>query len=353
MKYINKHCADVGTVNCPCPLAETGDCQICGRLSGKETCDCHWAGLCIYNEYIQNGGIVRNPRRDQQVRILRKTWYGADLLELELETSRDMALNAAAPGSFIFLRAKEDEPFTNVPVSIMLSDVEKGRLHVVLKIISSKTKRIADAEGFLVMRGIYRNGLLGGGLEGMEEDLMPTGKRQSRDVRPKVRKQPDAAVKSGKWLIMTKGAGFAPAVNLLRWAADRVDVHMIIDTEKISEAIVCDALHKDTARCPEAADAGTKICKASLHELIQDDIRQKDVPRPDVRDYDRVFILASDYYIRTLTETLAIPDDKLIFSNNFHMCCGEGLCGACGHVDGQGNLSKMCKCRYLDIKEMR
>ena len=40
MTYINELCADIGTDNCPCPLAETGDCLVCGRLAGRGECDC-------------------------------------------------------------------------------------------------------------------------------------------------------------------------------------------------------------------------------------------------------------------------------------------------------------------------
>ena len=35
MTYLNPICADVGTRNCPCPLAETGDCLVCSRLAAE------------------------------------------------------------------------------------------------------------------------------------------------------------------------------------------------------------------------------------------------------------------------------------------------------------------------------
>ena len=75
MKYVNKLCADVGTANCPCPLAETGDCLICGRLSGKDCSDCKWSGVCIYNEYIQNDKIIRNRRKNFRASIVEKREY--------------------------------------------------------------------------------------------------------------------------------------------------------------------------------------------------------------------------------------------------------------------------------------
>ncbi len=332
MKYINQYCADVGTSNCPCPLAETGDCLICSRLAGKETCDCMWAGLCIYNEYIQNGGIVRNRRQDQPIKILKKTWYDDDLLTMTLEVGRGMALTAAKPGSFVFLRPEGKADFCNVPVSIMASDMQNGRIHLALKVISAKTKLIAQAEDSLILRGIYRNGLLGEGLEGLEEDVQSLPQQKARNHEK-------ASVKKS-WLILTKGVGFAPAVNLLRWADDRVDVQMAVDMEKISRDMVNECIyeHVERSNLPE------KMTACSLQDIVK-----SAGSHYDVKKFDRVFILASDYYIKTISEAVNISLHKLIFSNNFHMCCGEGICGACGHTDADGNFSKMCKCRNCTI----
>ena len=109
---------------------------------------------------------------------------------------------------------------TSVPVSVMAADVEHESLWVILKIISAKTKALAACEDFLEMRGIYRSGLLGKGAAGML-DL--------HDPGISVRK---------RWLILTKGVGFAPAVNLIRWAAGRVDIHVIADPEKVGDDVI-------------------------------------------------------------------------------------------------------------------
>lgn len=304
MKYINGVCADAGTINCPCPLAETGDCLICSRLAGRDKCDCSWAGLCIYNEFIQNDGIARNVRKDEKVRILRKIEYGSDLVVLELQVGREMALNAAIPGSFVFLRREYDSEFFNAPVSVMRSDVQKGTLLLTVKVISAKTKAIMEAQDTLVLRGIYRNGLLGGGLENLK--------------------------KEGKWLILTKGVGFAPAVNLLNWTEGKADIDIYIDTEKITEELVSDMIRR-----PAEASDGLKITRGAL----------QDMKGYEASDYDKVFILASDYYINKIAEDIRVPASKLIYANNFHMCCGEGICGACTYVDQKGVPRKMCKCR--------
>ena len=72
---IDNKCVDVGTVNCPCALAATGDCLICSRLAGSDKCDCSWSGVCVYNEFIQNDSILRDTRQNIKMPIRRKKYY--------------------------------------------------------------------------------------------------------------------------------------------------------------------------------------------------------------------------------------------------------------------------------------
>ena len=275
---------------------------------------------------------------------------------------------------------------TSVPVSVMAADVEHESLWVILKIISAKTKALAACEDFLEMRGIYRSGLLGKGVAGML-DL--------HDPGIFVRK---------RWLILTKGVGFAPAVNLIRWAAGRIDIHVIADPEKVGDDVIrqqfrawrpeghrseggrfrlefqslaklleqpaaasplqqtdsittappATALHTSgsTAAAPPAPALHTSDSIATaLHTSGSHD---PDLNAPCLQqiDYDRIFLLASDYYIKRLSAVMKIPPEKLVFCNNFHLCCGEGICGACGHVDAEGNLRKMCKCREFSALDL-
>ena len=356
MTYFNPICADVGTRSCPCPLAETGDCLVCSRLSGARECSCRWAGVCVYNEYMQNGSIVRTRRKDRSTEILQRLWQGDDLLMLQLRVSRGFALEASQPGSFLFLKPPGAPEMTSVPVSVMAADVERESLWVILKIISAKTKALAVCEDFLEMRGIYRSGLLGKGAAGIL-DL--------RDPGNSARK---------RWLILTKGVGFAPAVNLIRWTAGRTDIHVIADPEKVGDDVI---RRQFRAWQPEAFrnEGGRfRLEFQSLAKLLEQPaaaspLQQTDstaaAPHmtgshdPDLNalylqqtDYDRIFLFASDYYIKRLSAVMKIPPDKLVFCNNFHLCCGEGICGACGHVDAEGNLRKMCKCREFSALDL-
>ena len=371
MTYFNPICADVGTRNCPCPLAETGDCLVCSRLSGARECSCRWAGVCVYNEYMQNGSMVRTKRKARSTEILQRLWQGDDLLMLQLRVPRGFALEASRPGSFLFLKPPGAPEMTSVPVSVMAADVEHESLWGRLKIISAKTKALAACEDFLEMRGIYRSGLLGKGVAGML-DL--------HDPGISVRK---------RWLILTKGVGFAPAVNLIRWAAGRVDIHVIADPEKVGDDVIrqqfrawqpeahrseggrfrlefqslAKLLEQPAAASPlQQTDSiatalhtsGSSATAPPATALHTSDSHDPDLNAPCLQqtDYDRIFLLASDYYIKRLSAVMKIPPEKLVFCNNFHLCCGEGICGACGHVDAEGNLRKMCKCREFSALDL-
>lgn len=344
MTYINEVCADAGTVNCPCPLAVTGDCLICSRLSGKDECDCRWAGVCIYNEYIQNDKIIRNVRKNVEVPVIKKIWYGADLLVMVLKVNRGFALEAAQPGAFVFVNGVGKNDFSNVPVSVMKADAEREQLWIALKVISGKTKAIASAEGSLMLRGVYRNGILGGGIYGLKEDM-------------KINASDTGKAAAKRWMVITKGIGFAPAVNILEKSKSMVDIDILTDTEKVGGEIVSDYLKKCVI---DAADERRiSIESVSLKDEVDCSRRERSgiFPRAfagkyRAEEYDRILIFASDYYIRALTEIMDIPSEKLVFCNNFRMCCGEGICGACVQLAGKDKTDKMCKCRNADVHKL-
>ena len=315
--------------------------------------------------------MVRTKRKARSTGILQRLRQGDDLLMLQLRVPRGFALEASRPGSFLFLKPPGAPEMTSVPVSVMVADVEHESLWVILKIISAKTKALAACEDFLEMRGIYRSGLLGKGVAGML-DL--------HDPGISVRK---------RWLILTKGVGFAPAVNLIRWAAGRIDIHVIADPEKVGDDVIrqqfrawqpeghrseggrfrlefqslAKLLEQPAAASPlqrtdstatalhtsdsiTAAPPATALHTSGLHDP------DLNAPCLQQTDYDRIFLLASDYYIKRLSAVMKIPPEKLVFCNNFHLCCGEGICGACGHVDAEGNLRKMCKCREFSALDL-
>lgn len=330
-------CIDCGTENCPCYLAATGDCLICSRLAGKDYCDCDWKGVCIYNEFIQGGKKINNIREEFEAPVIERRRYGADTVVLVLDVGRGFALKCSGPGSYVFLKRKEDEDFYSIPISVMKSDIAAGKIHLAVKEMAGKSKRITEAQicesgsaevmnaaesggagknaaaDTLTVRGVYRNGILG------IKDL----------IGPRGRVDTDR-----KMMIITKGIGFAPAAHLAEWVGGRAAIDIYTDTDKIEEELIAEYMPKSLNSTRRNIDLRREF-EFKGTERISEIYREG--------GYNTLIVLASDYYIEQIGKILHI-DAR---SNNFRLCCGEGVCGACSYTDDFGRTFKMCKCSSL------
>lgn len=279
---------------------------------------------------------MNNPRKDFEVKIIEKHTYMKDLIVFVLEVGKGFALKASRPGSYVFLKAPDMEDFYNAPISVLKSDVEKGYLHLAIKSLSGKTKLIAACEETLDVRGVYRNGVLG------IKDVI--GSRGRIDDRKKT-------------LIIAKGVGFAPGALLAEWASPKAEVDFLLDLDKITSELIRDYL-------PDRLNGKAK--SVDLNAIFNQQNRVSGIVTSDSFDspnydlagfikkgkYDIVVALTSDYYIdeiRKLLENAREIDSDCVpaltaYANNYHICCGEGICGACSKVDENGNVFKMCKC---------
>ena len=306
MLHKERLCADAGTQNCPCRLADFGKCLVCRKLAGGDCCDCDWQGVCIYNEYLQNNRRAICRRTESLCGIEKMTWYEEDLVVMRVSVPRGLAEKASLPGSFVFMKAPGEEPYFSLPVSVMTADHERGTVDFALKISGPKTESLlrgcgckgegSGNSGCVEMRGIYRNGLLGA-----EKLLDPAPKRV---------------------LCLTKGVGLAPVANYIRWSAGKDRVDLIADLEKVNE------------RFAEAALAGCTLAS------LKYDVLPLNITWAEEEDYDVIIISASEYF----QKNIYVPESKKVLSNNSTMCCGEGICGACFYTDPSGKVHRMCKC---------
>ena len=306
MLHKDRLCADAGTQNCPCRLADFGKCLVCRKLAGGDCCGCDWQGVCIYNEFLQNNCRIGCQRQEVICGIEKTTWYEEDLVVMRVSVPRGLAEKASLPGSFVFLKYPGEEQFFSVPVSVMRADHENGFLDFAIKVNGPKTEnlmRCCDSKGkglstsgYVEMRGIYRNGLLGA------EKLLTHS--------PK------------KVLCLTKGVGLAPVANYIRWSEGNDRIDLIVDIEKISRA----------------------FAESALDDCIIDSLQYMTLPLnmtwAEEEDYDVIVISASEYF----QQNIYVPESKKVLSNNHSMCCGEGICGACFYTDPEGNVHRMCKC---------
>lgn len=309
------NCIDAGTENCPCYLAVTGDCLVCSRLQGKNYCDCEWQGVCIYNEFIQGNSKVNNPRHDFEAAIISKKLYKEDLIVYVLDVGKGFAMKAGRPGSYLFVKARGASGFYDIPISVMKADVEQGSVHLAIKVISTKTKALMQEEEKLVVRGPYRNGI-----QGLSAIL---AKRK----------------KETKTLIVAKGIGVAPGILIHQTLLGKDEIDMIIDTEKISDELISDYMD-DEAQSAAGVIKYMALADSETEKVMESMMREK--------GYNNVILLVSDYYIEKLgaLSKRLLPSANLAMSNNFHICCGEGLCGSCAVDLPGGKTIKMCKCQF-------
>lgn len=302
-------CIDAGTENCPCYLALTGDCLTCSKLQGKDCSFCNWKGVCIYNEFIQNNKKINNARKNFETEILEMKDYGDDLVVFVLKVNRGFAIKCNKPGTYVFMGNSKLEDYYLTPISVMKSDTEAGLLYLAVKIISAKTKALLLSEK-ITLRGPYRNGVQG-------------------------------ELSKGKNLILTKGIGIAPAIHMLNDMEFNEKVELMIDLEKININLIQDYISDDDIikNKLKSIDYVTLADKKS-YDIIRDKIIES--------QYDGVVILTSDYFIdlySNLVKTI-LPQALIAVSNNVHICCGEGLCGACSKVLEDGSVIKLCKCHH-------
>lgn len=327
MQNKNIICADAATENCPCMLAETGDCLICSRLQGKNECSCDWAGVCVYNEFIQNNRKRALTRAEKSFMIsdVKRTSDGSFII-MDIACGRGTALSCLSPGTHIFIRPAGRERYYDVPLSVLRADHTSGVITVCFRVISAKTKALSECRAGcdVIVRGPYRNGIKG----------LPRG------------------LYGKKVLIAAAGAGAAPAVHAAGLLAAHNDIEIALCDAKAAEHEIVDGyllegiavsdVHLSVHDTQESAEAENVSSDArghadGLYRKLQDSY------------FDTYILLGSTGFVSAAAKRVreyAGHDKNVIIavSNNSVMCCGEGVCGACGCVGAGGGRVPGCKC---------
>ncbi len=314
-------CIDAGTLHCPCYLAMTGDCLTCSRLQGKDCSQCNWKGVCIYNEFIQGNKKINNARKNFEADIIEVKEYKDNLIIFKLNVGRGFALKCTKPGTYVFVGNPVFQHEYMAPISITKADTEGGIIHLAIKLISTKTKGLMMAEEKLLLRGPYGNGIQGtiGGKNG-------------------------SSMEKERILIVTKGIGIAPGIHTAHYGKNRSIIDFIVDTEKIDKELVEEYLIEDETLVETMGSLQyINLSQATSYERLKRLMAEG--------KYHTIMILASDYYVETLSALAKAvkPEANIGVSNNVHICCGEGLCGACAVTSRDGEVIKMCKCHMDKI----
>lgn len=308
-------CIDAGTEFCPCHLAESGECILCSQLQGSHFCDClNWKGVCIYQEFHDNGNKAKEQRKVYKCKVSEKVLYPDDVLLVKFEAPHKLVIDLARPGSFIFVRSEENVYF-DVPISILDSDIETNIISIMIEIRGIKTKQLLNIEtgGNITIRGPYWNGVFG---------------------LKNIRKQ-----KNNDTIVIARGIGMAPMIPVIKRLIENDNtVTLIVDKQPFKDIYVNEWLDKfnivpqemNLIEKGELSPEG----KVAIKSLIKyNNISLIHIAGADILTYSVIDFL----------DSLEREDIDLSCCNNFKMCCGEGVCGSCTARFSGHRVKRFCK----------
>lgn len=307
-------CIDLGTEYCPCKLAEQGQCLICSQCQGEHFCDCcNWNGVCVYQDFHNNGNKAKEGRRTYDCTVTEVTNYDNKAIMISFKAPHKLVLDLVKPGSYIFIRTDENKYF-DIPISIMNSDINKDIITVVVEIRGIKTKRLLDTmeNQNIVIRGPYWNGVFG-----------------IKNIKNQ---------KDKKALVLARGIGLAPMMPVIRRLISNGNkVIAALDIEPFNENFSDKFLKEYDLEIRERTliEKGklTEYAKVIIKDSLKDGVDYIHIAGADILTYDII-----DY----LNE-IGRDDVSLSCCNNFKMCCGEGICGACTARFSGHRVKRFCK----------
>ncbi|MEN8075770.1 sulfide/dihydroorotate dehydrogenase-like FAD/NAD-binding protein [Clostridioides difficile] len=289
--------------------------MLCSQLQGSHFCDClNWKGVCIYQEFHDNGNKAKEQRKTYSCKVIEKVLYPEDVLLIKFEAPHKLVIDLAKPGSFIFVRSLENVYF-DVPISILESNIETNIISIMIEIRGVKTKQLLNIEdgGEITIRGPYWNGVFG---------------------LKNIRKQ-----KNNDTLVIARGIGMAPMIPVLQKLVENDNtVTLIIDKQPFKDIYVTEWLDKLNIVPQEMnlIDKGelSPEGKVAIKSLIKyNNISLIHIAGADILTYNIIDFL----------DSLDRKDIDLSCCNNFKMCCGEGVCGSCTARFSGHRVKRFCK----------
>lgn len=308
-------CIDCGTEYCPCKLAESGECILCSQLQGECFCDClNWKGVCIYQEFYNNGMKAKAGRKAITCKVISVELIEDELIMIKFDVPHKLALDLVKPGSYIFIRTDENY-FFDVPISIMSSDIDNNIITLVIEVRGVKTKRLKNIKtgGEIVIRGPYWNGVFG--LDNILKQW------------------------EGNCLVLGRGIGMAPMMPVIRkLVANKNEVDLYADlnpyknnfAKKYVEEFGVFPRETNLLNKGKLSDEGRFIIKNS--------IKDKNIKLIHLAGADILTFSVIEYL-----DEIGRGDILLSCCNNFKMCCGEGVCGACTARFSGHKVKRFCK----------
>lgn len=308
-------CIDAGSEFCPCHLAEAGECILCSQLHGKKFCDCvNWKGVCIYQEFSNNGFKAKENRKTFICSITDFQLLEDELVQLSFSAPHKLCIDLFKPGAFLFIRGEESCYF-DVPISVMDSDIDNNIITIMVEIRGIKTKRLKNLKvgEDLIIRAPYWNGVFG-----------------LKNV---------VTSKDSKSLVVARGIGMAPMLPVIKKLLNNNNtVKVLIDNAPFKDLYVRDYLIKWGVEFQEINMLSKGELSSEFKTKLQENLKNNDISLLHCAGAD---ILT--YNILNYLDEINQSELPVSCCNNSKMCCGEGVCGSCTARFSGHRVRRLCK----------
>ena len=312
-------CSNYATDTCPCILAEKGKCLECSLCRGEAFCTCSdTVSFCIQQELIHHGGRAKQRHSSMRCEVSYVKDYDDVFRLIRVHVPNRDAFEKL--GAYVFVRVNDD-PFFDVPISVLYEDYGSGTIGLIIHMVGIKTESFRSVrEGDKIyLRGPYYNGIQG--------------------------RSAVAHLHDKRAFVICRGIGFLPSLHVigtLRQNNNAINVYL--DCGRCSKRILDFFEDLQEIRVKEVA-----ICDPS-GELTEDfkSIAEKACGE----GVGLIHLGLSDYLLGKAIRTIEAYDPHhrtaLSCINNAHICCGEGICGACTKDADADQTIHLCK-EQLDL----
>ena len=307
-------CSNYATETCPCILAEKGKCIECSMCRGEDYCTCtDTVSFCIQQELINHGNRAKRQHGSMRCEVRSVKEYG-DVFRFVRIAVPD-AGDFKRMGAYVFARVNEN-PFFDVPISVLYEEDNSGTIGLIIQMVGLKTESFQSVKkgDYIYLRGPYHNGVQG--------------------------RSAVAHLHDGRAVVICRGIGFIPSLHVIEalWHnGNAVDVYL--DWGRLDKQVLEYFKDRQQIHVNEV-----RICEED-GELTED--FNKIVSKAVDEGAGLIHLGLSDYLLKKAIHRIERKDPhhgtSISCINNAHICCGEGICGACSKDVGKDQTVHLCK----------
>jgi hypothetical protein len=290
--------------------------------SGEDFCNCSdTVSFCVLQELKNNGGRAKDQHHIMKCTVTYETIYDDVTKLIRVSIPDGHVKDFVNLGSFVFVRVYENT-FYDVPISVLYEDIYHDSIELMIQLQGVKTKCFRDlkAGDTIFLRGPYLNGIQGLG--------------------------PISRLRDGKALVICRGIGLFPSLHaIFELKKNNNQVEIYLDGGSFSRNLIRvakDLYELDANEIsfldPEG-NISPKLCRV-IDDAIKDDV-------------GLIHLGVSDYLLKKIIGHIETSSERkvaLSCINNTHMCCGEGICGACTRNADAKRIVHLCK-EQMDVYE--